>query len=662
MSPETGPQFLKEKYDNSKNPDDTRGLHNAPEVQRSANFVSNESGENLNSPDEKIGAYLDRLEGFFEDADPRKRERKVGFLKNKLFNLLVTKPEDVPASYDNFIINAIEERGERGHWDNASDEEKDKIRQSNIEGMLAGQKDSLETWVDYLSSNDAMYPTWLKYWAFRSIANLQDYEKPEIDKETGRRKTEGRFPQRSKGTLKMFPDLNYEALSYVLDNINQKYQNKSPEIPYDIQEDEKTRFMNFLKNENFAKLYAWSIENIRPIDEKLMAITEGDWVKFPQGADPASYIPEGFDRSLVNSIRGKGTGWCTAGVNTAKAQLENGDFYVYYSKDQDKQSTIPRIAIRMQQGNIAEVRGIARKQNLDPFIGDVLKAKLEEFPDKDQYLKKERDMARLTEIKNKTKADEDLNQEDLKFLYEVDSKIEGFGYVDDPRIKELRNGRNLEADLLVLFDCEPAQIARTPEQVDQNTKAYIGPLFSGIFSKFPELKNVYVENFPEGKITRGKFTTEGKTGPQKQSELEAREIKISEFSKSMLQSPEFTVTKAGEKITTVRLRVRDLFSDENSHTYSEILSRANELGLDFLPHETAADLLLSDDEKNQPRMGEWFTVVSEKISDRDGRPSVFRLDRRVDGLWLRDRWASPTREWGPDCEFVFGLRNVSQET
>ncbi|MEI7792824.1 MAG: hypothetical protein WCI57_05050 [Candidatus Berkelbacteria bacterium] len=644
-----GPQFLKEKYD----------LHNAPEVQRSANFVSNESGENLNSPDEKIGAYLERLEGFFEDEDPQKRERKVSFLKNKLFDLLITKPENVPASYDDFIINVIEEHGERGDWDRASDQEKVQIRQSNVEGLLSDQKDSLETWVDYLSSDDAMYPTWLKYWAFRSIANLQDYEKPEIDKETGQRKGEGRFPQRSKGTLKMFPDLNYEALSYVLDNINLKYQNQSPEIPYDIQEDEKTRFQSFLKNENFAKLYAWAIENINPIDEELLQTTDGDWVKYNQNSDP---MP------LVQSIRGKGTGWCTAGVNTAKTQLEMGDFYVYYSKNQDGQSSIPRIAIRKKGDNIAEVRGIAKKQNLDPFIGDVLKDKLEEFPDKDQFLKKESDMAWLTVIKNKTKSGQALDKEDLTFLYEVDSKIQGFGYVDDPRIKELRNGRNLEADLPILFDCDPSQIARTPEQVDQNTKAYVGPLVPGVFQQLVSLEHIYT-SFPEGKISRGEVEIGGLDKDQLQLKLNKvckranGETNISSYAQDMLdkmyESEEFKkFAQNPENIQTVRLKVGDLGFTSNPTT-DQIYARAKELGLDLCPDELAPYQRLKD--ADQP-MNNWYSIAMKQFTDRDGYPDVFRLGHNDDGLWLDSAWTDPTGEWNLGRELVFRLRQVSQES
>jgi len=46
----------------------------------------------------------------------------------------------------------------------------------------------------------------------------------------------------------------------------------------------------------------------------------------------------------------------------------------------------------------------------------------------------------------------------------------------------------------------------------------------------------------------------------------------------------------------------------------------------------------------------------KQITDSDGSPSVFRLGRSDDGLWLRGSWARPVDEWDPDRKFVFRLR------
>ena len=91
-----------------------------------------------------------------------------------------------------------------------------------------------------------------------------------------------------------------------------------------------------------------------------------------------------------------------AGESTAQAQLQGGDFYVYYSNDNGGEPTVPRVAIRMEAGNIAEVRGVAPDQNLDSYIAPVVQEKLEEFPDGKAYQKKVADMKQLTEIDSRT--------------------------------------------------------------------------------------------------------------------------------------------------------------------------------------------------------------------------------------------------------------------
>ncbi len=120
---------------------------------------------------------------------------------------------------------------------------------------------------------------------------------------------------------------------------------------------------------------------------------------------------------------------------------------VVYSINENGEAVIPRVAIRMESNNIAEVRGIAAGQNMDPYIGDVVKEKMTEFPDGAKYEKKSVDMKLLTEIEEKNNRQEELSKEDLKFLYEVDSKIEGFGLQKDPRIEEIIEKRDFKSDL-----------------------------------------------------------------------------------------------------------------------------------------------------------------------------------------------------------------------
>ena len=44
------------------------------------------------------------------------------------------------------------------------------------------------------------------------------------------------------------------------------------------------------------------------------------------------------------------------------------------------------------------------------------------------------------------------------------------------------------------------------------------------------------------------------------------------------------------------------------------------------------------------------------ITDRNGNPNVFNLERNDNGLWLNNNWANPDNRWNADNEFVFRLR------
>lgn len=617
--------FLESKYPS---------LHASKEVTSAARRKEARTGTPLSKDHTvRIENYLGRLEEFFDFANsqenPKDRETALRRYKKILYKDLLTKYEDIPDSYWKKQEGLMRERGQAGDWQSASPDDKELVKRNQAEALLSDQEASLEQWIDYFASSDSDYlPDYLKYWVFRSVTNLREYDK---DK--------NRFPSRDEGDPNQFPDLNHEALAYVVDALLKKFNNQDPEFPYDIQEEESTKFKKFLKDENFAKLYAWSIEQISPIPEHLLEVTAGEWVKFDQGSD---------HRPLAQSLRGKGTGWCTAGENTARTHLAGGDFYVFYSNDDEGKPTIPRIAIRMEQDKISEVRGIVYKQNLDPHMGTVLAEKLEEFPDKDAYLKKEHDMSALTIIEKKMKVQEDLSREELIFLYEIDTKIQGFGYQDDPRVKELRSQRNSNEDMLIVFDCTRDQIAHNQREVTAATKAYLGPLFSGIFQLGMEHIGTA---FPEGMVKRMECTIGGKTKDRLKQELRAKNITISEYAEDMMDSRDFTTSETQERLDLIRLTVQDIGFPSGATT-DQIYQRAQDLGLELCPAETGPNLRL------QNSTPDWTLVAMKQITDRNGRPNVFSLDQHFHGLRLSHYWAIPDRKWYPHSRFVFRLRKL----
>ena len=284
---------------------------------------------------------------------------------------------------------------------------------------------------------------------------------------------------------------------------------------------------------------------------------------------------------------------------------------------------------------------------------EALDGKLQEFGgEADAYRKKSEDMRMLTALEKKRENEEAFTKDDLILLYEINGTIEGFGYQKDPRIDELRQGRNSEEDMLVIFECTRDEIAHVPSQINENTKAYVGQLEPGIFQKLPEnLEHVYT-SFPEKKIRRENVEIGGKSAEQLISEMEAAGINISDYAKSMLNNREFVPGKNPEEATLIRLTVADL-GFKSSATTDQIYERAQNLGLELCPADTGPNYRLKY--RNQP-LNEWIYIGMKQVTGSGGHPSVFKLERLVDGLWLDDYWAEPDDEWYPGCKFVFRLR------
>ena len=412
MKYKNGEEFLNSLYNN---------MHMEDAVMHTA--------EKSDSPTEKIRKYIERLERVHDIA--KDSPHKMEVLKKFYYDKYVIK--ELPESYINLQKKIAKERG---YGDiTVTDEMKEEM----LSNVQKEQEKSLDMWIDYLTSDDAVYPMWFKHYAFRGMLKLNKFDKEK-----------GEFGRRSKTTTEPYIELNREALARVYDTLVK-------EIGTDEEISEEAR--KALENgESFKKLYEYYLTNTGYVNRG--NDTDGMWVKYDQGSD---YKP------LWESLQGKNTGWCTAGEETAKTQLSNGDFYVYYTKDSNGEYKEPRIAIRMDgKYNIGEVRGVGEHQNLEGSMTPIAEKKLNEFPDKDKYLKKVNDMKLLTEIDNKVNKNIELNKEDLRFLYEIDSKIEGFGYCKDSRIKEIIDKRNNKKDLTIVFNCKDENIGTKLSDFDKN--------------------------------------------------------------------------------------------------------------------------------------------------------------------------------------------------
>jgi hypothetical protein len=643
--------FLKGKYD----------LHNAPEVESAAERTEIRTGEKVpQDPTERIQNYLDRFNEILDREDPEKRERGVEAIKKVLYDKFVIKSEAVPESA--FLLEQRIAR-EQGH---GTVEITQEFREKKTEEIINNQTRSLDKWVDYLASPDATYPDWAKYWAVRSVLEMGKLQK-EDDKNGGEKV---RFQKRSADTVASFPPLNPRALAMTIGVLKSKLEEKvKPKIDRQPVENKSVKlndqeFRNLLSTEDFSKIYGQFLVEMPEYSTEGLQEIRGEWIKYDQGSDGAA---------LVQSLEGHPLEWCTANLDTANTQLQSGDFYIYYSLNEAGEPIIPRVAIRMDGDHIAEVRGIAHDQNVDPYIAPVIDEKMKKFGSEGEtYKKKSADMERVTALEDKMKKGRDFTKDDLVFLYEMDASIEGFGYQRDPRIEELRDQRSSKEDMLTLFECTENQIAHFPSEINENTKAYVGAIAGSvrnpetndmdldpgdrnIFQKIGHLEHIYT-SFPEGRIRKEEVEIGGKNAEELMKEMRDKSINIYGYAEDMMKSKDFTTLEKAESADFVRLKIGDLGFPKNKYpTTDEVYKRIEELGLELCPAETGPHYRIKY--ADQP-LNEWVRIGMKQIAVRDGRPNVFHVERHVAGLWLIGNVANPDVDWNGGGEFMFRLRKL----
>jgi len=646
-SPET-PNFLKQKYwDKEVFRDQTQKA-----VEKKQRLEGDEFSISQ-KPQEQISVYLERIKNIVESKGQLFREISLyskfiikeenisdDYLKNILLgNFAELKGYDRDKLKDSQIKEQVLKMFEAETQSNFEtyqipQEQKDQIKEQTIED----QKASLDRWFEYLTGAQSKnYPDQFKYWAFSEMLKLgaQDRERKDFNK-------------RTENTAAPFSELNQQALSLVLDELQRKYQNQASRISLEDKAQQQ-EFSQRLKNENFAKLYGWALDyvNSLKLPKERLPIIEGQWKKFAKGTDP---------KVLADTLQGFNTGWCIAGQGTAQSYLSHSDIWIYFSQDQDKANVIPRAAIVTDGSRVSEVRGIIQtekeKQHLDDYIAPVVEQKLKTLPGGETWQSSMEDMKILAEIHFKHLQKQPLTKDELVFFYELDHQIQGLGYGQDPRIDQIRETRDPKKDASIIFECDSSQISNKPEDINQNTKAYIGQLEKGIFDIIQKNNIEYIyTSFPEGKIQRYNIEIGVKTKDQLIKEMKAnKNIYITDYAQDMLNSPDFQISKQKETVNLVRLTVKDL-GFPNGATSDQIYQKAQELGLQLCPAEVGPHLRLKE-----PLIKEWTLIAMKQITDRDGYPYVFSLHWLADRFDLDSHWAHPSDEWRSSNEFVFRFR------
>ena len=382
-----GERFLNELY---------KGLNVSEEVMHTSKGTKDKN--------ESVKRYMNRLERVHGLADNAHKKELIKRLYHKKY---VVKEKDIPHGL-------------------------------NKNEIIKAQEESLDRWIDYLSDENTRYPMWAKYWAFQGMLKISTYSE-ETDN----------YQKRSKTTLAPFIEVNPEVLSKCIDMVVNALDGK------ELNDNVIKRIV--MEKGNFQKVYTTLLKKSKREIKENKDVVDGIWVKYYHETGKEANVKEkqGLEPEylkLFNSLNGYNTGWCTAGSkSTAKDQICSGDFYVYYTKNEISEYKIPRIAIRMNEDEIGEIRGVQGSQNLEEGLEDIVEAKLKELNLTDKEVKEIgqiiSDSKLLTLLNKKQKNGIEFTKEELYFIYEVYGEIQNFGWGKDPRIKKIKDQRDINKDL-----------------------------------------------------------------------------------------------------------------------------------------------------------------------------------------------------------------------
>jgi len=438
-------------------------VHEKEEAVRAAERKELHTGERGIVADrtKRVQAYMERLENVFLNEDEETRERNIALLKPAIYENTLIGKKNFPDSYFEFQKKQSRERG-LGEI-SFTEEEKEKEKAKVIES----QRLSLDSWIDYLTGDDCKYPADIKFFAMQGVLRLGKFDTEKYS-----------FARRNKDTTAPFCEIDREALSIVMGALDAKHHDGDfsgypPQLLALID-----------KKKSFGDMYA---ETMRDLDSKaerkdLLPITDGEWRVFEKGSDP---------QVLSDALAGKRSNLCIADIGSATRYLNTGSVEVFFSYDRAEEPTVPRIAIALNEEEVYEVRGTFDKnENLDPYISetDTLSRRIKDLPGGEAFMVKDACMKQMTALEKKVGRGEELTKDELIFLYGVRKPIKGFGYGEDPRIKELQDKRDKRKDYSTIFDCEPEQIALEEREIKEETVACAGDVdFKGFDTLSPNL-------------------------------------------------------------------------------------------------------------------------------------------------------------------------------
>lgn len=193
-----------------------------------------------------------------------------------------------------------------------------------------------------------------------------------------------------------------------------------------------------------------------------------------------------------------------------------------------------------------------------------------------------------------------------------------------------------------------SEIAFGIEQINSETKLYIGPWSPDIMHHIPDTVEHLYESFPDKKILKKTIELTSKTPEQYRKELIDTGNQISTYAEEILNKIEPLQTP--EPINLVSFSVEQL-GFPNGATYAKIKEKAESLGLKLCPPQVGPELRLQY--TDQPN-SEYLRIAMDVILDLDGDPSLFSVYRYDGGYtWLYDNFGRDDFRWDGSHGFVF---------
>lgn len=428
-----------------------KDLHMSDVVMHTANHSDN--------PSEKISKYMERL----EKVHSSNNDSIKNYVKNLYHQKYIIKEENLPS--------------------NLSEEQKKQIIDAQIK--------TFDMWLNYLTDENAKYPMWAKYWAFQGMLKIGTYDE-----------ATDTYKKRTEKTTNPFIEANPEVIARCIDLIVKQVNKPIREISVG-----EEGLNKLVESGSFQKLYTALLKEQKK-NKCQRSGFEGQWIKYNQGSREDAI-------KLYNSLQGYGTEWCTAGSEQVAidqvcggGKYSGGDFYVYYTLDENNEYKIPRIAIRMDgTAKIGEIRGVAdASQNLEDGMEDIVESKLNEFTflsskDRERYMMSVNDCKMLTKLNQKTSKKEELTLSESMFIYELDRSIAGFGWYRDSRIEKIKKENPIKSivksvkskDIAIKFlSIEGMALEHTIPEFQNNADVVRAAIMQNVFAlryANPELQN-----------------------------------------------------------------------------------------------------------------------------------------------------------------------------